>query len=430
MTTNAPQLRAEANLALDEAVALSLQSREARLRGDIALAQELNAQAQQKLAQGQALNKQAEASENSGGTASTGQVTQENQNAKVSGAVVQNPPADGRVFRADQANQNLVADTGTNAPTKTTTETQATPAPNPNSTTPTASQTGGTGARGEDGGTNNTNQTQQLVNNAFGDRIIPQPNVMDQYVNYTYAISWYLLTQDQFNAMAKGGAKNTYEWKLLMQSGGAATGQRDQQFPVDFYLDNLEIQTELAMAGTGAAHSGTKIEFTVTEPAGITLIERLYRAVEAIAPENANYAVQPHCLVIRFYGYDTDGKLVTPAKGSVAGSPGVIVEKFYPMEITNITFRNANRLVEYRVTAVPTALYYQTGEVRGSIPYPFELVGETVEQLLVGQPNQASAPTDGRDSQTKPEPPPLTQVSTGTGQNNVYDEQGNFVGTY
>jgi hypothetical protein len=385
----------------------------ARLEFGISQKQQQLAEVQGQLVQAQQRDAQ--------GTASAGQVTQANQNAKVSGAVVQNPPAEGRVFRADQVNQNLEADAGTNAPTKTTTQTQATPAPNPNSTTPTASQTGGTGARGEDGGTNNTNQTQRLVNNAFGDRIIPQPNVMDQYVSYTYAISWYLLTQDQFNAIA-AGSKNTTEWKLLMQSGGAAISQRDQQFPVDFYLDNLEIQTELAMAGTGAAHSGTKIEFTVTEPAGITLIERLYRAVEAIAPENANYAVQPHCLVVRFYGYDTDGKLVTPAKGSVAGSPGVIVEKFYPMEVTNITFRNADRLVEYRVTAVPVGMYYQTGEVRGSIPYPYELVGETVEQLLVGQPNQSSAPTDGRDSQTKPEPPPAANIGA------AVDANGNFTG--
>lgn len=355
------------------------------------------------------------------GPASSGQVTQENQNAKVSGAVTQNPATEGRVFRADQVNRNL-ADTGTNEPTKTTTQTQATPAPNPNSTTPTASQTGGVGARGEDSGTNNTNQTQQLVNNAFKDRIIPQPNVMDQYVNYTYSISWYLLTQDQFNSIAKGGNKNTNEWKLLMQTGGAATNQRDQQFPVDFYLDNLEIQTELALGGTGAAHSGTKIEFTVTEPAGITLIERLYRAVQAIAPDNANYAVQPHCLVIRFYGYDENGKLITPAKGSIAGSPATIVEKFYPMIVTNITFRNANKLVEYRVTAVPTAIYYQTGEVYGSVPYPFELVGETVEQLLVGQPNQANAPAQGRDSQTKPAPPDTdstTSVDGGIDVSNI-----------
>jgi hypothetical protein len=421
MTTNADQLRQEAALLRTQALQLSQQSNEASDRGNFTLARQLLAQANAKLDQSEALARQANLSENSPGTASAGQVTQANQNAKVSGAVVQNPPTEGKVTVQGISDEELQArpvQTGTDGRFRPLTQTQATPAPNPNSTTPTASQTGGTGARGEDGGTNNTNQTQRLVNNAFGDRITPQPNVMDQYVSYTYAISWYLLTQDQFNAIA-AGSKNTTEWKLLMQSGGAAISQRDQEFPEDFYLDNLEIQTELALAGTGAAHSGTSIEFTVTEPAGLTLIEKLYRAVKAVAPENANYAVQPHCLVVRFYGYDTDGKLVTPAKGSVAGSPGVIVEKFYPMVVSNITFRNADRLVEYRVTAVPVGMYYQTGEVRGSIPYPYELVGETVEQLLVGQPNQSSAPTDGRDSQTKPEPPPQTQVPTGTGQNDV-----------
>jgi hypothetical protein len=41
---------------------------------------------------------------------------------------------------------------------------------------------------------------------------------------------------------------------------------------------------------------------------------------------------------------------------------------------------------------------------------------------LVGQPNQSSAPTDGRDSQTKPEPPPAANIGA------AVDANGNFTG--
>ena len=100
-------------------------------------------------------------------------------------------------------------------------QTQATPAPfqpdtqlggpSEDSVAPAATNSGvGAGtstdpynARGNDNTPPTTsNSTQQVINQSFASQpIMPQPNVLDQYASYTYAISWWLLTPDQYNSL-------------------------------------------------------------------------------------------------------------------------------------------------------------------------------------------------------------------------------------
>jgi hypothetical protein len=108
--------------------------------------------------------------------------------------------------------------------------------------------------------------------------------VLDEYASYTYAVSWYLLTPDQYNEMNRSQKKNCASWQLLMQSGGAPTQaavllQRAaiSFLDLDYYIDELEIDSLIPLKGTGAANTATDIKFKVTEPSGITLIENLYQ---------------------------------------------------------------------------------------------------------------------------------------------------------
>ena len=129
---------------------------------------------------------------------------------------------------------------------------------------------------------------------------------------------------------------NTVGWQLLMQSGGIPAGNRNQFFPVDYYMDDLEIDSVVPLHGTNMINSATELKWKVTEPNGITLIEQLYKAVRGVytntpptkgasnpqaAATNAtppatnqtsktpNYLTAQHCLVIQFYGYDSQGNL-------------------------------------------------------------------------------------------------------------------------
>jgi len=296
----------------------------------------------------------------------------------------------------------------------------------------------GAAANRDDNTRPNSNSTAQIINASFNQRIRPEPNVLDEYASYTYAITWYLLTPDQYNEMVRSKKKNCASWQLLMQSGGAPTASagttgstplvagRNKFFDLDYYMDDLEIESIIPLKGTGAANTATNIRFKVTEPNGITLIENLSKAVKTLYKEknvdkNANYPMAQYCLVVRFYGYNENGELVTTGRRGTNGQtnltdPRAIVEKFYPFVITNIKFRiPKSSVVEYAVEGKPIPHFYNKSQDRGSIPFAFELVGQTVEQILQGKPVGTvypASPGERRDTPTPntsaPTPAPIT----------------------
>ena len=271
-----------------------------------------------------------------------------------------------------------------------------------------------------------TSATQQTINQNFANqKIVSQPNVLDQYASYTYAISWWLLTPDQYNNLTTGAAPapGTGNWSLLIQDGGAPTSGRNQYFPYDYYLDDLEIETFLMGKGTSMSTNGMEIKFKVVEPNGITLLQNLYSAVVAAYKNTSttgqapNYGAAQYCLTIEFYGYDSNGNLVAPATGQYTASGQLsstnsqsIIKKYYPFLIENITFRTVANQIEYNV--VGKAVPYSTGtsQARGTIPYAFELSGQTVSQLLQGSAGSGASAANGNDGRTS-SPSPQTALS-------------------
>ena len=267
--------------------------------------------------------------------------------------------------------------------------------------------------------------TSQVLSQTFTGLIPTQPNQLDQYASYTYALSWYLLTPAQYNAMLDSQKKDVSNWQLLMQSGGAAptptiyyendgqgsqsTGGRSQYFSEDFYMDDLEITSLFPLGGTSMSNTATDLRFKVTEPNGITLINKLYQAVTSVYKQtqqatssttntianttslNPNYPMAQYCMVIHFYGYDSNGKLVAPATGSYTDisnniSQTAVIEKYYPFVISNLKFHIANKQIEYEVLGKPIPHFYNFSTDRGTIPFNFNLTGQTVGQVLIGKP--------------------------------------------
>jgi hypothetical protein len=259
-----------------------------------------------------------------------------------------------------------------------------------------------------------------------------RPNVLNQYASYTYSLSWYLLTGEQYNSLASR-APNVNDWLLLMQSGGIGPDQdRSVYFPVDYYLDNLQIQSMLATGGQGtaAAHNVTALEFTVTEPNGITLINALSDAVKELYTENEqnetnaatgnksrlNASLAIHCMVIHFYGYDDAGNPINTGAYGAQDSNGIakaVIEKIYPFHIQKLEFRLANKQIEYNIKGIVRQYDLHASAKRGSIPANFELVGRTVGDILSGNGSTGTKVQldDGRKSTPAVQTPP---PSTGT----------------
>jgi hypothetical protein len=385
-------------------------------------------------------------------TASSGNLVRDDQLATVPGSLSQSPDTprqvlqpNGRIATApdtasgtnatpptSSTNGTPNVNQGLNAPVRPLSQTQATSAgggqssaafatndprrldinrpgngviPGPDLATPPANTQIGVGASGEDTGVAK-NATKTEIDNVFSSNsIVPQANVLDQYGSYTYQASVYLMSADAYKTMCDTKQKSLQGSRLLFQSGGAPVSGRNPYFSNDYYIDKITLESVISGKGTNQAHNVNQIKMTVIEPNGITLIGNLDKALNAdIGPDakKKNFNAQQYLLVIKFYGYDQNGQLVQ------ANNPGIgrptdsaaFVEKFFPMCITNIRFKVANKLVEYDIEATAPNYNINVGSNRGSIPYNVELSSGTVKDILAGSLVSATGQTTATNSST------------------------------
>jgi hypothetical protein len=253
--------------------------------------------------------------------------------------------------------------------------------------------------------------------------IEPQPNVLDRFASYTYSASVYLMSTRQYTRLLRSKKKNINGYNLLFQSGGAPTNiggklgkgagtvnnqdpgaefaqefndqdyGRNPSFPQDFYIDSITIDNALPGRQTQAAHMVTNMKFTVIEPGNISLLDRLYEAVQDMgqtAGENQpiNYTATAYLMVLRWYGYDENGNLVA---GRTAPDPktgltdtNAIVEKFIPFIIKKINWSVGSKLVTYEFDCAPINQMVAGGTRRGTVPYDVQLTATSVGELLGG----------------------------------------------
>lgn len=390
--------------------------------------QEINAQLQNVIVQIEALSTPT-------GQTAAGEIV---SNAPL--GATQNPPpqaaSTGRLTNGEAATLAQNTETGTNPPVKTLTETQSVSPPlPPGANTPSEgrpSGTAGVGATGEDGVTAaNTTQILNAVGNA---PFQPRNNVLDQYASYTYNIGWYLMTPEQYLSLTSTKKIDVSQYNLLMQSGGAPTtvsgvqpdltttgsvssvsqsAGRNPFFGLDYYLDDLELRSVIAGKGTNGAHNVADIKFTVIEPSNITLINNLWEAVKAVYKESTiPYSAAYYALVIRFYGYDENGKIV---QVSNSDNKNAIVEKIIPFQLQDIRFTVANKLVEYAITAVAQPYLVGYGTSQGVIKENIEISGATVKELVNKRSGTAGGSGNNGRTTTPNVPTPGTPAAAGSG---------------
>ena len=346
--------------------------------------------------------------------------------------------SDGRVVPPDQAQPTnartpgTTTDSGTNAPVRTTTSTQSVPPPTAQPTqnrpdAPTAGRTPGVGAAGQDSAARaGTVQGLKTVFLGSGARIVPQANSLGKFGSYTYNLSLYIMSKEDYQRTVSSARISVPGSQLLLQSGGmpgspatptpsdsqqlGVTGEtvgtkptstgRNQYFPLDFYIDDFSITNLQPGKGTGSANAITNMKFKIIEPNGISFLDNLYSACEQYVGKKQNYASQTYLMVIRFYGYDEKGNLVKVDNGTtdVRTDKNALVEKYIPFQFTKIGFRVANNLTEYTCEAVVPGNNQASGQSRGIIPYNTELQAETIGGLFGGKASyNEQQQQDGRE---------------------------------
>lgn len=337
---------------------------------------------------------------------------------------VDGPP---KTFSVTQSSTNIPDQTGT-GPIKEPKEPEYPPGtqrPNGEGKTTDPSQAGeapggepkvtpGAAAEDDSGGSTPAS-TSAATNNAANDPITinPQDNVLDKFASYTYGVSVYLMTPQAYKTFVVSKKRTLNGSNLLFQSGGAPgnsgiqfpgdpTDQapegasRNPYFDVDFYIDSLTLDTQFPGKQTGAAHMASELKFTVIEPNGITLLDRMYAAVQDHVPKDGagkvNYTAVQYLLAIRWYGWDLDGNLIRNV-GQTQGltDPNAAIEKFIPFKIRNINWAVNNKLVTYDFVCAPVGQMVAGGQSRGTIPYDIELTDSTVGGLLGGEAQYGTA---------------------------------------
>jgi hypothetical protein len=336
----------EKNALTARGVELESQYNRLEQRGQQLTQQVQEAQAELRAAQAELASLEQQSPSNDGAV-SAGTTSAEAARARDDGATTQNPSPPPETLAPDGRIEKTAPTTPTNAekfqPAGSVGDQAAVPPINGTAapvSTPPQTQAAGDDVAGPP--STASNPTQAAIDRKFGGTIQPRPNVLDQYASYTYTLSIYLMSPEDYQRLLENNKKYVAGFQLLMQSGGAPsstglavdpnqqdgplpanapslTQGRNQYFPEDFYIDSLKFKEYVPGKGTRSAHGMGELEFRIVEPNGITLFERLYKAVQQYvtvgggasgSPEN--YAAQNYLLVIRFYGYDANGNLVAP----------------------------------------------------------------------------------------------------------------------
>jgi len=214
----------------------------------------------------------------------------------------------------------------------------------------------------------------------------------------TYSISLYLQSPKHYFNMMASGQKSVEGLELLVQSGGISSdssltggnfgAKRNKYFNHDFFLDDIQLESYIAGTATGGPQNTFKLNFTVTEPMGLTFLERLYNASTKFAKDlkykNFNPINQIYLVVIRFYGYDKNGKQVLNGQFDDGSDPKSYIEKWIPVMITASRFRVETAKVVYSCECVCPQTQIGHGQVNGTIPHDMALQGNTLTDLLDG----------------------------------------------
>ncbi len=154
-----------------------------------------------------------------------------------------------------------------------------------------------------------TSQTKVSLSPVVENIIIePRDNVLRNYSSYTYNIALYMLSPKSYVKMLQKPSSVTNVPKALVARSGGVGNEGGPSFGIDFFIDNLQMTNMAASPTAMAANTNAvQIQFEISEPNGITFLERLKKQSKTALEEEVNYTHTPYLLEITFKGYNDEG---------------------------------------------------------------------------------------------------------------------------
>ena len=212
--------------------------------------------------------------------------------------------------------------------------------------------------------------------------INPRPNELNKFGSVTYNIALYMINSKSYvNLMTAPSTPEAViqDSILLMRSGGVGSDNQDNAIAASsgidnsFFIDDLEVTTISAGPSKFKQNTNaTDIRFTITEPRGVTLLEKLQTAAKiTLASTKEQYIHAPYLLEIKFKGYDETGQPL-----AASSRP-----KYIPIKINDISFEVTAMGTVYSVTAMPFA-HKLFGQINSTIPMNIELTAGTIGNIF------------------------------------------------
>jgi hypothetical protein len=206
-------------------------------------------------------------------------------------------------------------------------------------------------------------------------------NELEQFRTFNCIFEISCLSQAQFNNPL-AGYRSTKPSQVILRSGGGANPKTVTDWEgngkVEYFMDNLELNTIMANTSATGTTNATGIKFEVTEPLSMGLFLQSLRNA-ALAQGYVNYLEAVYLLTIEFIG-NTDSD--TPVNLSGA-------KRYIPMQLYDAKMRVNEGGTTYAVSAVPynhVTVSDQVNQTRTTINIsgPEEGEGSVLEMLQKG----------------------------------------------
>jgi hypothetical protein len=202
---------------------------------------------------------------------------------------------------------------------------------------------------------------------------IPMDNPLHDYASYTYNVSLFVLSSDEYNKAVKG----VETWERVGQCliGGAGRFNDTNRHPAfrdDFFFDGLRLTTVVGLNQKSKSSNAIDITFNLIEPYGLTLLDRIIDVAETVKPRCRNYLELPYLLQIDFFGSTDDGEMPNPIPG---------ITKRLPIKIIELKMKVGTKGTEYALKAIPFN-HQALQETTASTPINLEIDAATVKDFF------------------------------------------------
>lgn len=205
------------------------------------------------------------------------------------------------------------------------------------------------------------------------------PNELRGYASFNYTFTLACLTPEELNFPDQNYRVKAPLVTVLRSGGGAAgkalTAYETSQEQLEYFIDNVEIETIIVPTRSTRTSNATTLSFDIVEPYSMGLFLQTLQ-IAARRAGHVNYNRAPYALILEFIGYDDEGKVVTSSR----------TRRVFPFKFVTVDFEVDAGGSKYKVQGVAWNEQAQSNVVQ-TVKTDTTIVGNNLAELLQRGPN-------------------------------------------